>query len=420
MEEEPGNSTQEEHHENLSGGRVDVSPGGNIKEQFTTVTPFSKYLAMVLFVTLPIVGIFVGIKVGKDLGTTPNEKGFAEKVLDEFGESSGESLSESEWTTFSNSDGVYQIEYPTSWNIETEISYNFQRLKLVDASSSGNKRVFNIGFIANPRYLDEFGNVAGRTATYGEFDSCMYEGGQGPDCILTIVNVPLTANETESVRTDTSDDNEWNLEITYGVSTEKIFSRRDEVVYSDLKKFYLEQEPLLREILNSIEFINDSDNLYPKDISKEAGVNSNETKIYRHSKYNLTINYPDKLKVEEDTSGRGERLLGVLFYVDDRLEPKIQLHIFPREKLFVGIEGSNLNIDSIYKKMDEAELNYENVVVDGLEGFRSNMFNEGTHEQIILIDENHYYDIRVVREIDSKDLFNSSSYSGIPSSNIWE
>lgn len=55
-----------DENENIDTQPVQLEAGSNIKKQFTTVTILSKYLALALFITLPFLGFWIGLKYISD------------------------------------------------------------------------------------------------------------------------------------------------------------------------------------------------------------------------------------------------------------------------------------------------------------------------------------------------------------------
>lgn len=88
------------------------------KNKFNTVTPFSKTLAMILFITLPFVGFYLGIQFEKRTAPPPNEETARNSV-------SFPVLSEQEknelppLATYQDADhGVY-LKYPQSYYMKS-------------------------------------------------------------------------------------------------------------------------------------------------------------------------------------------------------------------------------------------------------------------------------------------------------------
>lgn len=120
----------------------------NIKEQFTTVTPFSKFLALILFILLPIGGFWLGVEYGECVEIVGESAPV--ETLGLGGEYSiGQDVQDSvhkdiTWEKYSSDIMGFQIVYPKNWfvieedksiifsNIESQVE--FQNMNLEEFS----------------------------------------------------------------------------------------------------------------------------------------------------------------------------------------------------------------------------------------------------------------------------------------------
>lgn len=78
------------------------------KEQFTTVTPLSKALAMIVFITLPFAAFFLGMSYGRQtLSLTQTIISPAANDVQE--------VDTSDWKTYRNEELGFEFKYPQSW-----------------------------------------------------------------------------------------------------------------------------------------------------------------------------------------------------------------------------------------------------------------------------------------------------------------
>ncbi len=85
-----------------------------LPKQLTTVTPFSKYLAMFLFILLPIVGFYLGIQYQKNLTvkSMPVEN-LVEPTPSPTNTPIIPTLDTTYWKTYKNKD--FSFKYPPNW-----------------------------------------------------------------------------------------------------------------------------------------------------------------------------------------------------------------------------------------------------------------------------------------------------------------
>ena len=92
----------------------------NIKEQFTQVTPLSKFLALILFILLPIGGFLVGVECGKNSIVVIPGGG---QVSDKYNESSNIS-------NYKNDTYGFSFQYPSDMVVEEVLDESSTLFKL--------------------------------------------------------------------------------------------------------------------------------------------------------------------------------------------------------------------------------------------------------------------------------------------------
>lgn len=82
-----------------------------LSRELTTVTPFSKYLAMGLFLLLPFIGFILGMQYQQKIGQVKN----SEVVVMTSTPTPDPTAN---WKTYANSEIGFSIKLPQSWNIK--------------------------------------------------------------------------------------------------------------------------------------------------------------------------------------------------------------------------------------------------------------------------------------------------------------
>jgi len=77
------------------------------KEQFTTVTPLSKVIALTLFIALPIGAFYLGVWYGK-ASQLP-------EIVQVVKERETETTKKQEWVTYHNNPAGFEIDFPADW-----------------------------------------------------------------------------------------------------------------------------------------------------------------------------------------------------------------------------------------------------------------------------------------------------------------
>ncbi len=113
-------------NENEISESTPISESTSIREQFTTVTPISKFLAMVVFVTLPFVGFWLGTKQAhreipniacNESESIPNSKNEPEDSFQEQVTANPDQRGEGNF--YQNTSFGFIFEYPAGWTVDT-------------------------------------------------------------------------------------------------------------------------------------------------------------------------------------------------------------------------------------------------------------------------------------------------------------
>ena len=132
MEEEQGNFTQE-----------GTQSESNLKKQFTTVTPLSKYLAMIIFISMPFIGIWIGLKLAP-VEVVEIEKIIIreEKVVESQNE--GNVARYQDWTLYESEYYPISFYHPSNLSVASGDSavygqdpVGFHKIRIYDGMSDG-------------------------------------------------------------------------------------------------------------------------------------------------------------------------------------------------------------------------------------------------------------------------------------------
>ncbi len=173
--------------------------GSGLKEQFTTVTPVSKFLAMVLFIALPFIGFYLGTLQG---GARMNENEEVTNANIEYKESKpdvqneilSEKITESDsYLEYSNRLFDISFQYPEVWGNPTTSAFHigmteeeiedsvytsgfYPRVKSTELIQEGNSISFQKPKCASDQYCD-IGIQIREYSTSTPFEAECSEGG---------------------------------------------------------------------------------------------------------------------------------------------------------------------------------------------------------------------------------------------------
>lgn len=92
-----------------------------LPKELTTVTPLSKYFAMILFISLPFVGFLLGIKYQETINLQTNQ---SEDIISINKRPTPTSKNINEWEIYTNKKYGFSFNYPSSWKTQSIKVYN--------------------------------------------------------------------------------------------------------------------------------------------------------------------------------------------------------------------------------------------------------------------------------------------------------
>ncbi|MDP4010159.1 MAG: hypothetical protein Q8P53_04240 [Candidatus Shapirobacteria bacterium] len=101
----------------------------------TTVTPFSKIIAVILFITLPFFGLKLGMKYQRLFDSYSFEKNNNTNIIKSTPTDHQENSLY--WLTYENSEAKFQISYPSYWTLKTNYSNNANEESAVITGEEG-------------------------------------------------------------------------------------------------------------------------------------------------------------------------------------------------------------------------------------------------------------------------------------------
>src|SRR5258706_5864740 len=98
-----------------------------LSKELTTVTPFSKYLAMVLFILFPFIGFYLGMQYQARSNTyiQLNHNNQAQIIIKK--NPTPIPSQTNNWKTYTNTLESYSFQYPSDWKLKQETRQGFDK-----------------------------------------------------------------------------------------------------------------------------------------------------------------------------------------------------------------------------------------------------------------------------------------------------
>ena len=125
------------------------SESHKLPKSLTTVTTFSKWLALYLFILLPSMGFYFGMEYQKQLNTSPN----SQQIFNQKSFSTSVPSQTSNWQTYTNTQYNYSVKYPPE-NIPNEITDNDTHLDFVSFGNPSEKQNIWFSISVSPQRLE--------------------------------------------------------------------------------------------------------------------------------------------------------------------------------------------------------------------------------------------------------------------------